>query len=90
VADVDQAPVSITLIQPGAADVTYPHPGRAQMYAGPGSAAPVLDPMLVAQAILRAATEGAREVRVDQGRLPRPGLDVAAMVPAARPMAKHA
>jgi hypothetical protein len=63
---VDQAPVSITLIQPA------------------------LDPMLVAQAILRAATEGAREVRVAQDRLPRPGLEVAAMAPAARPMAKHA
>jgi NAD(P)-dependent dehydrogenase (short-subunit alcohol dehydrogenase family) len=66
VVGVDQAPVSITLIQPA------------------------LDPMLVAQAILRAATEGAREVRVAQDRLPRPGLEVAAMAPAARPMAKHA
>jgi len=90
VVDVDQAPVSITLIQPGAADPSYPHPGRAQMYAGPASAAPVLDPMRVAHAILRAATDGALELKVAQGRLPRPGLDAGAMVPAARPMAKHA
>jgi NADP-dependent 3-hydroxy acid dehydrogenase YdfG len=80
VVDVDQAPVSITLVQPAAADVSYPRQGRAQMYAAPE--APALDPMLVAQAILKAATEGAREVKVQQTRTGVPRSD-AGLLPAA-------
>jgi NADP-dependent 3-hydroxy acid dehydrogenase YdfG len=64
--DVDHAPVSITLIQPAAADVSYPQQGRAQMVAVPDLPAPAPDPMLVAKAILKAATEGGRDVKVHQ------------------------
>lgn len=45
--EVDQAPVSITLVQPATAD-----------------AGPPVDPMQVAEAILRAAAEGGRDVQV--------------------------
>jgi NADP-dependent 3-hydroxy acid dehydrogenase YdfG len=64
VVEVDHAPVSITLIQPAAPDVSYPWQGRAPMHAAPELPAPALDPMLVAEAILRAATEGGRDVKV--------------------------
>jgi NADP-dependent 3-hydroxy acid dehydrogenase YdfG len=71
VVEVDHAPVSITLIQPAAADVSYPQ-GRARMYAKPELPAPALDPMLVAEAILKAATEGGRDVKVGQSSVPEP------------------
>ena len=62
--DVDRSPVSITLIQPAA--VNTPHVAHAANYLGeaPMQPTPVIDPVEVAEAILRAATEGGRDVQV--------------------------
>jgi len=64
VQDVDRSPVSITLIQPAA--VNTPHAAHAANYLGepPVQPTPALDPVEVAEAILRAATEGGRDVQV--------------------------
>lgn len=61
---VDGSPVSVTLIQPLA--VNTPHAAHAANYLGgvPVQATPMLDPADVAEAILRAATEGGRHVQV--------------------------
>jgi NADP-dependent 3-hydroxy acid dehydrogenase YdfG len=89
--DVDQAPISITLVQPSAPDVRYPcHESSDAGHWKNEAASPALDPMLVAEAILKAAVEGPRELRVTQQRSSRPAFGVAAMVPAAMPAAKHA
>ena len=64
VQDVDRSPVSVTLIQPVA--VNTPHAANAANYLGeaPAQSTPMLDPREVADAILRAATEGGRDVQV--------------------------
>ena len=64
VQDVDRSPVSVTLIQPATVDT--PHAANAANYLGeaPAQPTPMLDPRAVAEAILRAATEGGRSVQV--------------------------
>lgn len=62
--EVDKAPVSITLIQPTAVDTPYPQHARNYMDREPKLPPPLIDPEEVAEAILKAATEGGRDVKV--------------------------
>ena len=62
--DVDQARVSITLIQPTAVNTPYPQNARNYLDKEPKLPDPMIDPMQVAEAILKAATEGGRDVKV--------------------------
>jgi short-subunit dehydrogenase len=62
--EVDKAPVSITLIQPTAVDTPYPQHARNYMQQEPKLPTPMIDPRKVAEAILKAATEGGRDVTV--------------------------
>lgn len=62
--DVDKSPVSITLIQPTAVDTPYPEHAKNYMDKEPKLPAPMIDPQQVAEAILKAATEGGRDVEV--------------------------
>lgn len=61
---VDKAAVSITLIQPTAVDTPYPENARNYLDAEPKLPTPMLHPQKVAHAILKAATEGGRDVKV--------------------------
>lgn len=56
--------VSVTLIQPSAVDTPFPHNARNYLDREPMLAGPVVDPQEVAEAILRAATEGGRDMKV--------------------------
>lgn len=62
--EVDKAPVSITLIQPTAVDTPFPHHAKNYMDREPKLPTPMIDPERVAEAILEAATEGGRDVKV--------------------------
>ncbi|WP_140626504.1 SDR family oxidoreductase [Methylibium rhizosphaerae] len=64
VEELDEAPVSITLIQPTAVDTPYPEHARNYMSSEPKLPTPQIDPQDVAEAILKAATEGGRDVKV--------------------------
>ncbi|HZX76598.1 SDR family oxidoreductase [Lysobacter sp.] len=64
VEQVDEAPVCITLIQPTAVDTPYPEHARNYMDREPKLPTPMIDPAQVAHAILKAATEGGRDVKV--------------------------
>ena len=64
VEELDQAPVSITLIQPTAVNTPYPQHARNYMAQEPKLPSPMIDPHRVAEAILEAATEGGRDVTV--------------------------
>jgi short-subunit dehydrogenase len=64
VAEVDEAPVAITLIQPTAVNTPYPQHARNYMDKEPKLPTPQIDPHKVADAILAAATEPARDVKV--------------------------
>jgi short-subunit dehydrogenase len=59
-----QAPVSVTLIQPTAVDTPYPEHARNRMSAEPMLPTPMIAAERVADAILEAATEEKRDVRV--------------------------
>lgn len=61
---LDNAPVSITLIQPTAVDTPFPQHARNYMGREPKLPTPMIDPPQVAEAILKAATEGGRDVTV--------------------------
>jgi short-subunit dehydrogenase len=61
---LDKAPVSITLIQPTAVNTPYPEHARNYMGREPKLPSPQIDPTQVAQAILEAACEGGRDVKV--------------------------
>ena len=61
---MDQAPVSITLIQPTAVDTPYPENARNYMDQEPKLPDPMIQPEQVAEAILKAAVEGGRDVKV--------------------------
>lgn len=62
--EVDKANVSITLIEPTAVDTPYPEHARNYMDREPRLPAPMIDPAKVAQAILKAAVEGGRDIKV--------------------------
>lgn len=64
VEQVDRAPVSVTLIQPTAVNTPYPQHARNYMDREPKLPVTPIDPHRVAEAILRAAVEGGRDVRV--------------------------
>lgn len=57
-------PVSVTLVQPTAVDTPYPEHARNRMSAEPKLPSPTIPAVRVADAILDAATEPARDVRV--------------------------
>ena len=62
--DIDQAPVSITLIQPTAVNTPYPTHARNYMDQEPKLPTPQIDPEKVADAILKAAVKPQRDVKV--------------------------
>ncbi|HEU4855607.1 MAG TPA: SDR family oxidoreductase [Nitrosospira sp.] len=62
--ELDKAPVSITLIQPTAVNTPFPQHARNYMDREPKLPPPVIEPEQVAEAILKAATEGGRDVKV--------------------------
>lgn len=64
VEELDEAPVSITLIQPTAVNTPYPQHARNYMAQEPKLPSPLIDPHRVAEAILEAATDGGRDVTV--------------------------
>jgi short-subunit dehydrogenase len=64
VEEVDDAPVSITLIQPTAVDTPYPQHAKNYMDNEPKLPTPQIEPEKVAEAILGAAEKPERDVRV--------------------------
>ncbi len=62
--DSDRAPVSVTLIQPTAVDTPYPQHARNYLPNEPKLPTPMIDPQQVAEAILKAAEHGGRDVKV--------------------------
>ena len=62
--EMDKAPVTVTLIQPTAVDTPYPQHARNYMDREPKLPSPQIDPEDVARAILKAAVEGGRDVKV--------------------------
>lgn len=62
--EIDKAPVTITLIQPTAVNTPFPQHARNYMDREPKLPPPLIDPNDVAEAILKAATEGGRDVKV--------------------------
>ena len=61
---LDKSPVSITLIQPTAVNTPFPHNAKNYMDKEPKLPTPMIDPQRVAEAILKAATEVGRDVKV--------------------------
>ncbi len=64
VEELDEAPVSITLIQPTAVDTPYPQHAKNYMDREPKLPTPQIEPEKVAEAILGAAEKAERDVRV--------------------------
>jgi len=64
VQEIDQAPVSITLIQPTAVDTPFPEHARNYMPLEPKLPTPQIDPEQVAEAILKAAEDPTRDTKV--------------------------
>jgi short-subunit dehydrogenase len=64
VSEVDDAPVSITLIQPTAVDTPYPQHARNYMAQEPKLPTPMIEPAQVVDAILGAASSPVRSKRV--------------------------
>ena len=64
VEDLDKASVAVTLIQPTAVNTPYPQHARNYMDKEPKLPTPQINPQRVANAILRAATEPTRDVKV--------------------------
>ena len=62
--DADDAAVSVTLIQPTAVDTPYPEHAANYLSQEPKLPTPMIEPEKVASAILDAATEPARDVKV--------------------------
>lgn len=64
VEQVDRAPVTVTLIQPTAVNTPYPQHARNYMDREPKPPTVPIDPHRVAEAILKAAVEGGRDIPV--------------------------
>jgi short-subunit dehydrogenase len=62
--EVDEAPVSITLIQPTAVNTPYPQHAKNYMDQEPQLPTPQIDPKKVAEAILKAAVKPERDIKV--------------------------
>jgi len=60
--EADGAPVSVTLIKPGAIDTPYPHHAKNYMETEPAVPPPVYAPEVVAEAILHCAEHPERDV----------------------------
>lgn len=76
---IDQAPVSVTLIQPTAVDTPFPQHARNYMEQEPKLPTPQLDPKKVAEAILSAATRATRSKRV--GMMSKVNTTLATLAP---------
>jgi NAD(P)-dependent dehydrogenase (short-subunit alcohol dehydrogenase family) len=63
----EEAPVSVTLIKPGAIDTPFPEHARNYMEAEPKHPPPVYDPSVVAEAILFCAEHARRDLIVGGG-----------------------
>jgi short-subunit dehydrogenase len=61
---LDDAPISVTLIEPAAVNTPYPEHAKNYLARQPKLPTPTVDPEQVAEAILKAATEGGRDVKV--------------------------
>lgn len=61
---VEEAPVSISLIQPTAVNTPYPSHARNYMDKEPKLPTPQIDPHKVAEVIIDAATHGGRDIKV--------------------------
>ena len=79
--EIDQAPVSITLIQPTAVDTPFPHHARNYMAEEPKLPPPTIDPQKVADAVLSAAVRPARTKRV--GTMAKLNTTLAKLLPGA-------
>lgn len=64
VEEMDDAPISITLIQPTAVNTPYPEHAKNYLPRQPKLPMPTIDPEQVAEAVLKAATEGGRDIKV--------------------------
>jgi short-subunit dehydrogenase len=62
--ELDKAPISITLIQPSAVNTPYPEHARNYLAGEPMLPSPLIDPREVAEAVLKAAVDGGRDVKV--------------------------
>jgi len=62
--ELEKAAVTVTLIQPTAVDTPYPQHARNYMDREPKLPTPQIDPEDVAKAILKAAVEGGRDIKV--------------------------
>ena len=62
--ELDDAPISITLIQPTAVNTPYPEHAKNYLPQQPKLPGPTIDPEQVAEAVLKAATEGGCDVKV--------------------------
>ena len=62
--ELDEAPVSITLIQPSAVNTPFPRHAKNYMDREPKLPPPLIEPVQVAEAILKAATAGGRDIKV--------------------------
>jgi short-subunit dehydrogenase len=62
--ELDKSPVSITLIQPSAVNTPFPHHAKNYMDREPKLPPPLIEPEQVAEAILKAATTGGRDIKV--------------------------
>jgi short-subunit dehydrogenase len=80
VEEIDEAPVSITLIQPTAVDTPYPQHAKNYMDREPKLPTPQIEPEKVADAILHAAEHPTRAARV--GAMAKVNTMVAKMAPA--------
>ena len=77
--EIDEAPVSITLIQPTAVDTPFPEHARNYMDQEPKLPTPMIEPQKVADAILKAATKPERDVKV--GSMSKLNTTVAKVAP---------
>jgi len=78
--DADDAPVSVTLVQPTAVDTPFPEHAGNYLSQEPKLPTPMIEPEKVALAILDAATDPTRDVRV--GMMAKLNTTVAKLLPA--------
>jgi short-subunit dehydrogenase len=69
VEEMEEAPVTITLIQPTATDTPFPQHAKNYMAKEPALPTPLDDPEDVAKAILSAATKPTRDIKVGLSKL---------------------
>ncbi|HKO87778.1 MAG TPA: SDR family oxidoreductase [Burkholderiales bacterium] len=79
VEELDKAPISITLIQPTAVNTPYPQHAKNYLDREPKLPSPQIDPHDVADAILDAASDGGRDVKV--GSMAHMNTFMAKMIP---------